>query len=98
MTVEKRKIGFMLYALQAIAVLGVLISLARHETTGTIIFGLLAGLSSFLVNRIVRPNPGVLRRSRSTTTVHILFLWCVAGCIALFLIGTPLLHLFTLRH
>jgi hypothetical protein len=98
MTTGQRKMGFSLYLLQAVGALGVLISLANHRTAGILIFGLLAGLSGVLINRIARQNPAVLRRSAFTTRIHVLFLWCVAGGIALFLIGAPLRHLLNLRH
>lgn len=98
MTTGLRKMGFSLYALQAVGALGVLISLANHRTAGILIFGLLTGLSGVFINRIVRQNPGVLQRSRIATTIHVMFLWCIAGCIALLLIGAPLLQLLNLRH
>ena len=98
MTTGLRKMGFGLYALQAMGALGVLISLANHRTAGILIFGLLTGLSGMLINRIVRQNPGVLQRTRIATKIHALFLWCVAGSIALLLIGAPLLQLMNLRH
>ena len=78
MTTGQRKMGFSLYLLQAVGALGVLISLANHRTAGILIFGLLAGLSGVLINRIARQNPAVLRRSAFTTRIHVLFLWCVA--------------------
>ena len=87
--------GFSLYILQAVGILGVLISLAHHRVAEILIFGLLTGLSGVLVNRIVRRNPGVLQRSGFITRIHTL---CVIGCIALLLIGPPLLQLLNQHH
>ncbi len=98
MTTGQRMTGFGLYVLQAVGALGVLISLASHRTAGIVIFALLTGLSGMLINRIVRRNPGVLQRSRFATKIHVLFLWCIAGCIAVLLIGSPLLQLLNLRR
>lgn len=98
MTTGQRMTGFSLYVLQAVGAIGVLISLAGHRIAGIVIFGLLIGLSSMLINRIVRLNPGVLKRSRIMTRIHMLFLWCVIGCIAFLLIGVPLLRIMSQRH
>ncbi|KFX66307.1 hypothetical protein [Paraburkholderia fungorum] len=98
MTKTLRKMGFSLYILQAVGILGVLISLAHHRVAEILIFGLLTGLSGVLINRIVRQNPGVLQRSGFITRIHMLFLWSVIGCIALLLIGPPLLQLLNQHH
>lgn len=98
MTTAQRKMGFSLYVLQAVGVLGVLISLASHRFTGIFLFGMLTGLSGMFVNRIVRKNPGVLQRSRFITRIHFLFVWAVIGCIALLLIEAPLLRLLNQHH
>nr|WKF61520.1 hypothetical protein HUO10_006051 [Paraburkholderia busanensis] len=98
MTSAQRMTGFSLYVLQAVGALGVLISLASHRSTGIIIFALLTALSGLFINRIVRSNPGVLRRSRLMTRIHVLFLWCIVGCIACILIGAPLARLMAQRH
>ncbi|WCM24619.1 hypothetical protein NDK50_27860 [Paraburkholderia bryophila] len=101
MTAAQRKMGFSLYVLQAVGAvgaLGVLISLASHRFTGIFIFGMLTGLSGMFINRIARKNPGALQRSRFVTRIHLLFLWSVIGCIALLLIGAPLLQLLNQHH
>lgn len=98
MATGQRMTGLGLYVLQAVGVLGVLISLASHRTAGIVIFGLLSALCGMFINRIMRLNPGVLQRSRFVTRIHVLFLWCVLGCIAFLLIGVPLLRLFSQRH
>jgi hypothetical protein len=98
MTTALRKMGFSLYVLQAVGALGVLISLASHRFTGIFIFGMLTGLSGMFINRIARKNPGVLQRSRFITRIHLLFLWSIIGCIALLLIGVPLLQLLNQHH
>ena len=98
MTTAQRKMGFSLYVLQAARALGVLISLASHRFIGIFIFGMLTGLSGMLINRIARQNPGVLQRSRLITRINLLFLSSVIGCIALLLIGAPLLQLLNQHH
>jgi hypothetical protein len=98
MTTAQRKLGFSLYVLQAVGALGILISLASHRFTGVFIFGMLTGLSGMFINRISRKNPGVLQRSGFITRMHLLFLWSVIGCIALLLIGVPLLQLLNQHH
>ncbi|MFM0041011.1 hypothetical protein [Paraburkholderia sediminicola] len=98
MTTTQRRMGFSLYVLQAVGILGVLVSLANHRTAGIFLSALLTGISAMLINRIVRRHPGVLQRSTFITRIHLLFLWCVIGCIGLLLIGPSLLQLLNVRH
>jgi hypothetical protein len=99
MTAIQSKTIIALRFLHVICALGALFSLITHIVPGIVISGLLAGGCSVVINRICRKNPASNQQpSAHTSKAYVVYLWGIAGCIALVLIGVPYLTIFAPRH